>query len=317
MTGIGINMKMGADGESRVVLPKASRVDFADMPESTTSSKLAQAFPKMRMLKCGSTSGTTGGGEVEGGAKRRSEEDELKVVEDKAKPTVCNGEEEMSKMATRLMKGIRFGVEEEKAELLKGKAKLEKKVAHQKAILAKEGKQLEALKASQEVEINELTVEARKNVRKVEVKELRLRIKDLENELAKEKDASASLLSSQVELQSEEVVPQCNQEFVVEFDRMKETNEDREDQHVNVHFKFVEATLTTDDLTQKIGEKDVKTSVINVRERVMSFWASLKDQMISNTNEQEQTRANLVSTKNELKRLKMRIVEKDSELKRD
>ncbi|KAF6165277.1 hypothetical protein GIB67_042693 [Kingdonia uniflora] len=71
MTGVGGNKMSGADGERRVALPKVSRVDFADVSESITSSKLAQAFPKMTILKCGSTSGTMGSGEAERGAKKR------------------------------------------------------------------------------------------------------------------------------------------------------------------------------------------------------------------------------------------------------
>ncbi|KAF6156503.1 hypothetical protein GIB67_011304 [Kingdonia uniflora] len=180
MTSVGDNKKMGADGERRVVLPKAYEVDFADVLESTTSSKLARAFLKKRMLKRGSTSGTTGSGEVEGGVKKRKvdppyqltgaeaiegrlgEEDELKTVEDWAKFTVRNGEEQMSKMAARLINGICLGVVEVKAELEKGRAELEKKVARLKAYLAKEGKRLVALKASQEAEINEIDSRGRK-----------------------------------------------------------------------------------------------------------------------------------------------------------
>ncbi|KAF6148258.1 hypothetical protein GIB67_012033 [Kingdonia uniflora] len=131
------------------------------------------------MLRRGLTSIPTRSGEVEEGVKKRrvepseligakvadnrpGEEDELKIVEEKVRLPTHNGEEEMRKMAAHLMKGIYLRVEEEKAELVKGKAELDNKVARLKANLAKEGKQLEALKASQKVEINELTAETRK-----------------------------------------------------------------------------------------------------------------------------------------------------------
>ncbi|KAF6143528.1 hypothetical protein GIB67_029697, partial [Kingdonia uniflora] len=134
------------------------KTDFADVSESTTSSKLALAFSKKRILKRDSTSGTTGSGEVDGEVKKRrvdlsSEliwvkvvynrpgiEDELKAVEKMARLAVRNGEEEMSKMATRLMKGICLGMEEDNVEPEKGKAELEKKVAYLKTDLAREGK---------------------------------------------------------------------------------------------------------------------------------------------------------------------------------
>ncbi|KAF6153891.1 hypothetical protein GIB67_023668 [Kingdonia uniflora] len=153
-------LKRGADGERQVVFPKASRVAFANVQESTASSKLAQAFPKRKMLNRGLTSGTTGSGEVEGAAEKRradppsqltrakatedrlGEEDELKVVEDGAKLTVRNGEDEMIKMTACLLKIIGLGVVEEKIELKEGKAELKMKVARLKADLVREGKRL-------------------------------------------------------------------------------------------------------------------------------------------------------------------------------
>ncbi|KAF6148610.1 hypothetical protein GIB67_042569, partial [Kingdonia uniflora] len=242
-------------------------------------------------------------------------------------------------LAARLMKGICLGVEEENAELKKGKVELEKNIAQLKVDLIKEGKWLEALKASEVVEINMFT-EARVNMEKVvtecdrlgrhliskgyfeddvnaimadtyveveeddeaedvvvrvvdgldgvspqtvrdnqgndnecsegenekELKEMHLKIKDLATELDKEKDILASLLSSQAELQvkleiarlSKDEIRQRNQEFRGEFDKMREANEDKEDQHVKVHFKFVDATQTVVDFAQKIEERDTK-----------------------------------------------------------
>ncbi|KAF6141125.1 hypothetical protein GIB67_006570 [Kingdonia uniflora] len=98
------------------------------------SSKLARTFPIKKMLNHPSTSGTTGSGEaIEKAKKRRVEpsvilgvkvtedrlvvEDDLKEVVEKSSLAAFHGEEEMSKMAARLMKGICLGVEEERAEL--------------------------------------------------------------------------------------------------------------------------------------------------------------------------------------------------------
>ncbi|KAF6169380.1 hypothetical protein GIB67_016550 [Kingdonia uniflora] len=220
------------------------------------------------MLKRGSTSGTPWSGEVEEEAiKKRVDpsfeligvkvtenlpgKDELKVVKDRARLAARKGVKEMSKVDVRLMKGICLRMEEEKVDPESGKAELEKKVAQLKSNLVWEGKRLASVKAAQE-----------------EHKDMRLRIKELENELVKEKDTSVSLLTSQAELQvklestrlSEEQTRQYNQEFTAEFDRTREENEDREDQHVKVHFKFVEVTQTVDNLTRKIEKKDAKIS---------------------------------------------------------
>ncbi|KAF6155065.1 hypothetical protein GIB67_035812 [Kingdonia uniflora] len=159
------NKKRGTDEERLVNFPKASRVDFTGVPESTTPSKIVWAFPKKKMLKRGSTFGTTGSGEVEGGAKKRRVEpfeltaakviedrpvigEELKEIEERARLATLNGEEEMSKMAAHLIKGICLWAEEEKVELKK-----EKKVARLKADLINEEKRLESLKVSQEVNV--------------------------------------------------------------------------------------------------------------------------------------------------------------------
>ncbi|KAF6169379.1 hypothetical protein GIB67_016549 [Kingdonia uniflora] len=148
---LGINIKKRANNRSEKVQKSQTMWLITD-----------RAFPKKKMLKRGSTSGTTGS------------EDKLKVVEDSAKLAVHNGEEEMSKMAACLMKGIYLGMEEEKAELEKGKAELEKKVTCLKTEIAREEKWLDSLKASQEVEISEMTAKTEKNLGEVVIQHDRL-----------------------------------------------------------------------------------------------------------------------------------------------
>ncbi|KAF6141131.1 hypothetical protein GIB67_006576 [Kingdonia uniflora] len=105
------------------------------------------------MLKLSSTSGTTESGEAV--KKRRVKpskrsgmkviedrpvvEDDLKEVEEKARLEALHGEEEMSKMAARLMKGICLRVWEERAELKRKKVELERNVARLKTDQLKEG----------------------------------------------------------------------------------------------------------------------------------------------------------------------------------
>ncbi|KAF6163837.1 hypothetical protein GIB67_016177 [Kingdonia uniflora] len=243
------------------------------------------------MLKRPSTSGIMGSGETM--KKRRVEpsemsgimivedrpivEDALEEVEEKTMLAAHHGVEEMSKMAVPLMTGICLEVGEERVELKRKKVELKRIVARLKTNLLKEGKWMEALKALQVVEINNLLTEAMTNLKEVDVvdairvdtyveeeedeeiedvaigvidgldsvphqtvkdnqgdynehpegenekglKDIRPRLKDLEAELAKERDASASLLSLQAELQvklqsahlREDDARQCNQEF--------------------------------------------------------------------------------------------------------
>ncbi|KAF6148638.1 hypothetical protein GIB67_042597 [Kingdonia uniflora] len=78
------------------------------------------------------------------------------------------------------------------------------------------------------------------------VREMSLRINDHESRLARERETSKTLLSVQAELQveldasrtPEDHVLMCNQEFAEQFDRMKEANENRDDQYVKAHFRL-------------------------------------------------------------------------------
>ncbi|KAF6165286.1 hypothetical protein GIB67_042702 [Kingdonia uniflora] len=234
--------------------------------ESTTLRKLAQKFLKKRIVKRGLAFGTMGSGQ----------EDELRAVEDKVRLATRKGTEEMSasvslelrKMAARLLKGICHRIEE-------GKANLENR---------------------KEVHISEPTEEVQKNLDEVVIQRDRLECQlllvgyskaevkfimkgtyvkedEVEDDVAGvvgefDGDSLRTELENQgednkkVELKatrlSEQETLQYNKEYAVEFNRLIEATEDREDQHVKVYFKFVEATQTIDDLTLKIEGKDAK-----------------------------------------------------------
>ncbi|KAF6159497.1 hypothetical protein GIB67_032268 [Kingdonia uniflora] len=78
--------------------------------------------------------------------------------------------------AARLIKEICLGVEDERTELKRQKSELERSVTRSKNDLVKEGKRLEALKASQEVEINRLQMEASVDLEEVGAERDRLRL---------------------------------------------------------------------------------------------------------------------------------------------
>ncbi|KAF6140622.1 hypothetical protein GIB67_013915 [Kingdonia uniflora] len=159
----------------------------------------------------------------------------------------------------------------------KKKVELERNIAQLKAGLIKDGKRLEALKASQVVEINNLNAKARANLEKVVAEHYRRHLISKgysEDEVGairadtyaeEEEDEEVELVdvgvlngldgislqmvrdnqgdgndrpegeNEKVELKSarlhEDEARQCNQEFVEEFDRMREATKDREDQH--------------------------------------------------------------------------------------
>ncbi|KAF6135252.1 hypothetical protein GIB67_035323, partial [Kingdonia uniflora] len=239
MTSAGGRKNKGTDGERQANLPKAPRVDTG-LPESITLSKLARTFPKRQMLK-------------RPGASRAMESGEA-------------AEKKKKRRAASLMKGICLRIEEERAELKKKKAELERRIARLKSDLSKEGKRLEALKASQVVKINKLRAEERVDLDEVEAIRTDTYV---EEEEAEDDVVGVGVLDRldgmsprTVELESARLCEvdarQCNHEFAEEFDRMREANKNREDQHVKMYFKFVEATKTAVDLAQQIEESDTK-----------------------------------------------------------
>ncbi|KAF6149650.1 hypothetical protein GIB67_017383 [Kingdonia uniflora] len=215
--------------EYRLSLPLSNLAK--DVQESTTSSKLSHKFPKKRVVMRGSASGTTGSDEIEGDVKKMRVDPPAKLIR-----------------AARLLKGICLKIEDEKAELENRKVELEKKVARLKSDLVWEGRRLDYVKAAQEAQICERTEEAQKNLDKVgtyvEGDEVEGDVIGVVGEL--------DGVSPQTELEN-----QGDDNENPENDNEKAT-EDREDQHVKVHFKFVEAAQTVDDLTRKIEGKDTE-----------------------------------------------------------
>ncbi|KAF6142024.1 hypothetical protein GIB67_037992 [Kingdonia uniflora] len=120
---------------------------------------------------------------------------------------------------------------------------------------------------------------------------------------------------------------QCNQEFTENFDKKIEANEDRYDQYVKVHFKFVEATQTIVDLTRQIEEKDAEIekgqkeleelkALERLEETLNRSVAGLKNDLIKKINIQEKIQTDLANSMSELERLKKRLVDKVNKLKR-
>ncbi|KAF6151459.1 hypothetical protein GIB67_016271 [Kingdonia uniflora] len=125
-------------------------------------------------------------------------------------------------------------------------------------------------------------------------REMSLKINELESGLARERETSISLLSAQAELQVkldtsralEDHVLMYNWEFVEQFDRMKDLNENREDQYVKAHFRLEKLNQVIYDLTLQVLERF-----------------------------EEHCRSDLQICRNDLGRIKQKIIEKDDELR--
>ncbi|KAF6150829.1 hypothetical protein GIB67_020912 [Kingdonia uniflora] len=243
-------------------------------------------------------SGTTGSGEVTKDKRRKVEPsresrekvvegqsavvDDLKEVVERARLAVLHGEEDTSKMVARLVKGIWLGIEEEKSELKKVETKANlgemveerDRLGHHLMLKGYSEEGVDAIKVNTYVEEeNEEETEAvgivdgldgvsyqtvldnqrddvdlPKGGSEKAIREMSLRIKDLESGLTRERKTFKALLSTQAELQ----------EFAEQFDKMKEANENREDQYVKAHFKLVEVTQAISDLTLQVEEKDAE-----------------------------------------------------------
>ncbi|KAF6158323.1 hypothetical protein GIB67_022403 [Kingdonia uniflora] len=298
-----------------------------------------------------------------------------------------HGEEKMCKMAARLMKGICLVVEDEGAELNRKKVELKRNVAQLKTDLLKEGKWMEALRALQVVEINNLHAEVRVNLVEVVAerdrlgrhlmskgyskdkvnairgdtyveeeedeeiedvivgavdgldgvspqtvkdnqgddnegpegetgKDIRLRLKDLEAELAMERDASASLLSSQAELQVE-LESACLHEgdarqYYVDLARQIEEKdaeiEKGQKELAELKEHVMRLKSQNDALMVKSREADMARYRIQAlkksKEGLNRSMAGLKNDLIKKMNNPEKVPTDLANSWSELERLK-------------
>ncbi|KAF6166938.1 hypothetical protein GIB67_037451 [Kingdonia uniflora] len=337
-------------------LSRKKRVDSSSaQPTVIKPSKVAQLFPKKRMLKTQPASGTTGSGEVvkekrkrvkpfgESGEKvvwgQSASVDDLKEAEERARLAILQGEEDTSQMVALLIKEMWLSIEEEKSKLEKAKNEL-KDLARAKTGTLKEGyseEEVDAIKADTYIEVEdeevevvgvvdgldgvscriifdnqEYDVELPKGGSEKVVRKMSLRINDLESGLASERKTSKALLSVQVELQvelnlfhaHENNVLTHNQEFAMQFDKIKEANEKREDQYVKMHFRLLKMHFRLVKLNQAVSDL-----TLQVEEKYYEIMKGLED--LSEATERTRT----LQRQNELERMRQKFVEMDDELR--
>ncbi|KAF6157076.1 hypothetical protein GIB67_041537 [Kingdonia uniflora] len=174
MAGVDEGKRQTSGEDARPNPSKTPGAECSAQPKPVKPSKVAQLFPKNRMLKSMLAPNTTESSEVTKEKRRRVESsrekvaevrpaavDYLREVEERARLAVLHGEEDTSKMVARLVKGIWLGIEEEKSELKKVKSELEKDLAQAKTEAMKE---VRKLKATHAVAIGQLQVEAKANL---------------------------------------------------------------------------------------------------------------------------------------------------------
>ncbi|KAF6139414.1 hypothetical protein GIB67_026256 [Kingdonia uniflora] len=227
---------------------------------------------------------------------RSVSKDDLKEVEERARLAILQGKEDTNHMVARLVKGIWLGIEEQESELKKVKSKLEKNLALAKTDTLKEVKQLKAAHTVEEVDAIKADTYAEEEEEEAKVlevvdgldgvspqtvldsqgddvelpvdgsekviKEMSLRINDLESRLSIKIETSKALLSTQAKLQveldasrvREDHALMCNQEFTEQFDRVKEANENWEDQYKKIHFRLDKLNQVISNLTRQVEE---------------------------------------------------------------
>ncbi|KAF6144250.1 hypothetical protein GIB67_024477 [Kingdonia uniflora] len=237
--------------------------------------------------------------------------------------------------ATRLMKGICLGVKEERAELKRKKVKLERNLARLKSDLSKERKRLEALKASQVVEINKLQAEVKvdlvemvaecdrlghhlmsKGYSENEVDTIKADTYVKEDEEEETEDVAVGIVNGLDGVSPQMVyLPRCIMFSQAELQVELESARLREDEARECNQEFAkefdrmrEANKDREDLYMKVYIKKIggKFKLADGRFESDLAWK---------THEQKPIQFDLANSKSELGRLKKKLVDKDNELK--
>ncbi|KAF6168110.1 hypothetical protein GIB67_011495 [Kingdonia uniflora] len=127
------------------------------------------------------------------------------------------------------------------------------------------------------------------------VREMSLRINDLESKLARERETSKALLSAQAELKVELDASRVhgdhglmyNREFAEQFDRIKEANENREDPYAKADFrleKLNQATERAENLQRQVDAlamqgriRELESDVSRIQGHVQRGNANLRE----------------------------------------
>ncbi|KAF6163348.1 hypothetical protein GIB67_025212 [Kingdonia uniflora] len=244
MAGADDGKKQATGGEGQTNLAKTPGIDSSIQPEPLKLSKIAQKYPKKLMLRALPTSGTTGSGDKVA-ERRPAVVDDLKEVEERARLAALHEEED-----TRKMMEVRANLDKMVEEYDRLGRHLMLKGYYEEEVDAIKADTYVEEGDDEEVEV----VGVMDGLDGVSHREV-LDNQGDDTKLPEGDNKKGELDSAR---SHEDDVLECNQEFTEELDRMREANENREDQHVNVHYKLVEVTQAIFNLNYKVEEKDAK-----------------------------------------------------------
>ncbi|KAF6149857.1 hypothetical protein GIB67_010931 [Kingdonia uniflora] len=154
--------------------------------------------------------------------------------------------------------------------------------------------------------------------RQTALREMKLRIKDLESGLARERKTSKALLFAQVvELDSsrsrEDGVLMCNREFAEQFNKMKEANENREDQYAIARAKRAEARERSGgsrtEVKTPLVRGDIKLDTALIREIVLEGEIKANESLVKRNEELSKDILAREELNTEIRRLRARVVD--------
>ncbi|KAF6148736.1 hypothetical protein GIB67_019344 [Kingdonia uniflora] len=305
----------------------------------------AHKFPKRQIKKALPTSDTTVSGEAEQGKRRRvgplggSGEkvvegrfvsgDDHKEVKERTGLAILQGKEDTNHL----------GYSQEEVDAIKADTYAEEEEEEAEVLGVVDG--LDGVSSQTVLDSQRDDVELSKGGSEKVVKEMSLRINDLESGLVREIETSKALLSAQAELQveldasrvREDHILMCNRKFAEQFDRMKEVNANQKDQYVKVHFRLEKLNQVISDLTRQVEEKEsgIKRGLEDLSEETeraenlqrqvdtlavkgkQADMAQYRIQALERT--EELCRSDLNSCRIELERMRQKFIGKDDELR--
>ncbi|KAF6146786.1 hypothetical protein GIB67_007500 [Kingdonia uniflora] len=252
LKGLGLSRKKRVDSRSNKVRKALSTKSMAGVDEGKKQKRMLKALP---------ATATTGSGEVMKDKRRKVEPlrelgekvsegrsatvDDFKEVEERARLAVLHGEEDTSKMLQV----------ETKANLDK-MVKDRDRIGHHLMLKGYSVEEVNVIKADTYVEEeNEENAEAVGIVDGLDGVYRQMVIDNQRDDVELPEGGSEKVELDSSRLREDDAL-MCNREFVEQFDRMKEANENREYQCVNAYFRLVELTQAVSDLTFQVEEKD-------------------------------------------------------------
>ncbi|KAF6170980.1 hypothetical protein GIB67_014797 [Kingdonia uniflora] len=262
MAGVNKGKRQTSGGDARTNPSKTHGTGSSAPPKPVKPSKVAQLFPKNWMLKTLPAPDATESDKVTKKKRRRVKSFGEKVAE--VRPTVMDDLREVEEkgQVAHLVKGMWLGIEEEKSELKMAKSELEKDLARAKTEAMKEVRQLKAtnaevvdtIKADTYVEVEDEEAEVVGVVDGLDGISCQIVLDNHGDDVELPEGGSEKVELVESHARKDNVL-MCNREFAEQFDRMKEANENREDQYVKVYFRLEKLNHVISDLTLQVNEK--------------------------------------------------------------